>query len=813
MYTFKPITERIARYRAKVRDRVIISDAEKSVYTSEANKLYKNIVPIIRRPLVTKYLCEHMSTPIFEDDYFAASKGKNFAGSSGAMYGLMPLEEMDGKWYLKDGMWYNTDPEQRLAISQADVDTIRSLGFSVWEGSDSAVGDAWKPDGYDEFVALEACDYGDPGRPGIMSLHVGHLTPGWPKILNVGYGAIRKQAQDYLDARRGNIMGDDMKHFMFYKAITIACDAATTLISRYAAEARRLAPLAESESREQELLRMADALDWISVNPARNFREACQGVLLYQLLLSYEQTMPAPAFGRFDQYTWPYLKRDLETGAITPEYAQELCDAFFLKSNCFYEGGYGKMAETAGIGNTYHHTTINGCDPQTGDESTNPVTFMVLETIGRLKLHDPTVSMRVSSRTSDELWNCALETSKLVGGLPLFQNDEVIIPGLQRELGFTLEDARDYSIIGCQEIVGSGCDFPAPNGVGAAHASLYYGVIFDMAINNGVNPRNGMKAPLDTGYLYEMTSIEEVKAAYEKLSDYLLKWYVTVNNYAEYLSSYNLPYAMLSMSMRGCMERGVDCSSGGCDYNSYGGTATGLATIADSLAAIEYMCFDKKLITTRELYDAVMANWEGREYEILRQRILAEVPHYGNADGYADRFLTWAVDTYYNTCKDCSSQRSSVYKAGMYGAADHVQQGEWTWATPDGRKSGTPIADAISPAQSRDGNGPTSVFLSANCFDHSKFMDGMALNLRMHPSVLSEESGIAKLREMTKEYFANGGLECQYNVVDTQTLLEAQQRPNEFRDLVVRIAGYSAYFIELGRELQNDIIARNENTI
>ncbi|MDR3149879.1 MAG: hypothetical protein LBT88_07725, partial [Oscillospiraceae bacterium] len=211
--------------------------------------------------------------------------------------------------------------------------------------------------------------------------------------------------------------------------------------------------------------------------------------------------------------------------------------------------------------------------------------------------------------------------------------------------------------------------------------------------------------------------------------------------------------------------------------------------------------------------DAFISNWKGRENELLRQRILSSVPHYGNSDPYADEFLKWAVDVYYEQCSKCSSQRSKVYKAGMYGAADHVQQGEWTWATPDGRKSGTPIADAISPAQSRDGNGPTAVFNSATVFDHTKFMDGMALNLRMHPSVLSEESGIAKLREMTKEYFANGGLECQYNVVDTETLRDAQARPDKYRDLVVRIAGYSAYFVELGKGLQDDIIARNENRI
>jgi formate C-acetyltransferase len=223
------------------------------------------------------------------------------------------------------------------------------------------------------------------------------------------------------------------------------------------------------------------------------------------------------------------------------------------------------------------------------------------------------------------------------------------------------------------------------------------------------------------------------------------------------------------------------------------------------------MCFDKKLISTRELYDAWMANWEG--YEPLRQQILNEVPHYGNADPYVDEELKWLVDQYYEIGDNCFSVRSPKYCAGLYGAADHIAQGWTTFATPDGRRTGEPLADAVSPAQSRDTNGPIAVFKSSECFDHTKIAGGIALNLRMHPSVLSREDGIAKLRDMTKTYFENGGMEVQYNVIDTETLRAAQSEPTEYRDLVVRIAGYSAYFVELGRELQDDIISRNENMI
>jgi formate C-acetyltransferase len=464
--------------------------------------------------------------------------------------------------------------------------------------------------------------------------------------------------------------------------------------------------------------------------------------------------------------------------------------------------------KTTGIGNTYQHTTLGGVDPLTGEDATNPVTFMVLETVARMYLHDPIISLRINKNTPDELWDCAIETTKMVGGLPLFQNDEVIIPSLMDGLGFELKDARDYGLIGCQEIVGCGTDFPAPNGVHPPHASIWWGTVLNMALNNGINPFNGEQARLQTGYLYEMGSMDEVRDAIAKMARYIMRMFISMNNYAESLSPYYAPQAIFSVSIEGCMENGKDCTAGGAKYNSFGGTATGLATIADSLSTIKYMVFDKKLCTARELYDAFIANWEG--YEPLRQRILSETPHFGNADPYADEEMKWCVDLYYGICHECYSVRSKFCKSGLYGASDHVAQGHKTWATPDGRKFDEPIADAASPVQGRDKRGPTAVFESACCHDHHHLLGGMALNMRMHPSVLSNDEGIGKLRDVTKAYFENDGLEVQYNVVDTDTLRAAQKDPGSYRDLVVRIAGYSAYFVELGRELQDDVISRNE---
>ena len=814
MYQFSPATDRIKYMRELIRDRVLRCDSERSLIMTEAYKKTENVIPIIRRPLALYELCSKMTLLIEDFELIIGNKSPYYFGSPQypewgvSDWFIEPVR--NGEWTLEDdGLYHNPAAEEvRLSVSPEDVEILASIR-DYWESRQvGAVADAWQPDSFEELRRLNASSYVDGGM-GMTILSPGHHIAGYDRIINTGYGVIRKQAQDWIDDHYGNLMGEDVDKYMFYKSAVIVCDAATLLARRYAELALMQAAACTDEKRKKELLMMADGMEWLSEKPARTFWEACQGIMLYQVLITIDTRIPSPALGRFDQWTWPYLKKDLEEGRLTLEAAQEIVDAFFLKANCYYNAGPAKLVNTTGIGNTYQHTTIGGVDPETGEDVTNPVTYMVLETVGRLKLHDPTISLRINKNTPDRLWECAIETSRLVGGLPLFQNDEVIIPSLMAQLDFELKDARNYGIIGCQEIVGCGCDFPAPNGMYPPHASIWWGTVLNMAINNGLNPFNGEQAGLKTGYLYEMTSIEQVRDAVAKMGEYLMRMFITANNYAENISSYYTTQAILSISMEGCMENGKDCVQGGCKYNSYGGTATGLATLADSLSTIKYMCFDKKLITTRELYDAVMANWEG--YEPLRQQILNEVPHYGNADPYADMELKWCVDLFAAIGRKLYSKRSKLYKAGLYGASDHIAQGYLTWATPDGRRLNEPIADAMSPAQARDKNGPTAVFTSTNVFDHHQFLGGIALNMRMHPSVVSNDSGIAKLRDMTKTYFEDGGMEVQYNIVDTATLRAAQADPKTHRDLVVRIAGYSAYFVELGPDLQNDIIARNEN--
>ena len=815
MYKFRPVTDRMKLMHEKVRQRLFVVDSERSLIITNAHKKYESVVPVIRNALIFKALCEEQTTRVEPHEILVANNTKYFCGtridprwSRGDMY--VTFAE-SGKWTMgEDGYYHNPDSDElRLIMSKEEFEVLRELG-PYWEGKTiSDMAKAWQPEGFDELNSLGVRSFG--ANMPIVMMPAGHSTPGYGKILSLGYKAIAQQARDWMDEHKNCLMGEDADKYMFYKSVEIVCEGATILLKRYGESCYAAAEECEDEARKAELHRMGDNLVHISEYPAETYWQACQATLLYLLMISMSGMPDIGSFGRFDQYTWPYLKAELDAGSITMDEAQEITDCFFLKVNSFYNGSVGPLTAIIGIGNTYLHTTIGGVDPESGEDATNPVTYMVLETMGRLKLHDPTISLRINKNTPKELWDCAFAVNRLVGGLPLFQNDDVIIPGMVKELGFSLRDARDYALIGCQEITGSGNDYAAGSGTTPPEGYTQYSTILDMALNNGCNPHNGAQCSLRTGYLYEMESFEEVKEAWAKMARYVLKAQVTLQNYVERLFMHYDTHPILSISMEGCMESGRDVICGGAKYNSFGGTAVGLATVADSLTTIKYMCFDKKLCTTRELYDAFMANWEG--YEMLRQQILSEVPHYGNGDEYADEQMKWAVDTYYDICRECSGPRGRIFKGGMYSAASHVAQGYTTWATPDGRPAGKPIADAASPAQGRDKNGPLAVLKSALCFEHGKFMNGLALNIRIHPSALSAEDGLAKLRALTQTYMNLGGMEVQYNIVSADTMRAAQADPETYRDLVVRIAGYSAYFNELNLDCQNDLISRTENNL
>ena len=337
-----------------------------------------------------------------------------------------------------------------------------------------------------------------------------------------------------------------------------------------------------------------------------------------------------------------------------------------------------------------------------------------------------------------------------------------------------------------------------------------------MAINNGVNPLRPKDAvpyrqgPA-TGYLYEMNSMEEVMEAVKTQFNFWMPWHASCTNAWETVAAWHRPLPMVSACFSGCMESGKDVMWGGAMFNSTGNSCVGVGNVADSLNCIDQVCFKKKLATTRELYDALMANWEG--YEDLRQQINGAIPRFGNGDPDCDKYMTFAAETYADAINRCVGMRGNHYAAGCYPVTLNVMFGYATGATPDGRRAGEPLADGISPVQGKDKSGPVSTMRSLLTFDYTKFGNGTLCNMKFHPTALASGDGLQKLVDALKTYFKLGGMELQLNIISGDTLRDAQERPDEYRDLVVRIAGFSAYFVEVFKDMQDDLIRRTEMSL
>jgi formate C-acetyltransferase len=360
--------------------------------------------------------------------------------------------------------------------------------------------------------------------------------------------------------------------------------------------------------------------------------------------------------------------------------------------------------------------------------------------------------------------------------------------------------------VGCVETTGSGCEFANPSAP-FSRTFLNINNVLLQAINNGINPQTDKRGGLPTGYLYEMESFADVQDAFKAQLEYFMDWHFTLNNILEYVGNREMPIPIASATMDGCMESGRDITAGGAKYNSTGGATFGLGTLFDSLATIKYMVYDKKLCSARQLHDAVCADWQG--YELLRRRIMNEVPHYGNGDPYADETATWAIDLFTGRLNSYVGARGG-HRAGIYSAGAHVRQGFETYATPNGRRGGEPVSDGASPSQGADRCGPTGVAASVIALHPYNFGNGLQFCMKFHPASVRGKEGTEKLRHFVSAFFDEGGMQIQYNVVDSETLRQAQAAPEEYRDLVVRVAGFSAYFVELCKDLQDDLINRTD---
>ena len=683
----------------------------------------------------------------------------------------------------------------------------------------------------DEIWALKGnncISFGDRDASGVATMPQGHFCANYKKVVDKGWKYIADEAQAHMDSVRGKCFGDLAYKYTTWRSIKKVAEAAMLYTKRWADLTAEEAKKYTGE-RKAELEKMADGLYWIAENPARTYWEGMQAIILYQGMLHADGQAHGVTLGRIDQYCGGLLQKELDAGTITKERAQELTDAFILKLGDFFVQFFGttkKMKDAQVSGSPTgaglkkegdiarwhyecggHHFSVGGQDRK-GHDATNPMTIMLLQTYARLNITIPSCSVRIHKNTPKEVWENAIESSKAAGGMPAFENDDIIVPALE-ERGMSHEDALDYCIIGCVEPAGCGFEWGACGSSGGESFSNLLGIL-NMTIHNGHNPLTGSDAGLRTGYLYDYNSFEEFQEAYVKQMKYFFDWHVTYVNFYEMVYSTYFPSVVVSATMEGCMESGLDVLKGGAKYNSTGVTVVGTGNIADSLYCIKKLVFDEKKYTARQLYDALCANWVG--YEDMKEYICYRMAHYGNNIDEVDQLGAWALGVYTDYINNEVNGFRGKWRGGTFTVTTHLAYGKQTWATPDGRSTGDPLAEAISPRQGYDKEGPTAYLNSAAKLPHYKLGNGDMLNIRFSPVALQGEGGDDKLEAMIATYFNNGGMQVQFNVVSTETLRDAQAHPDQHTGLIVRIAGFSGFFVEVSKALQDDFITRTEHT-
>ncbi len=808
MYQRSPISDRIARIREKCRSTAPELDINRYRLVTEFYMANPQLTGILKRAKNLRNLFENMPTPIWEDELIAGWQGAKFRSS--AIY-----PEVSWTWFMEELRSNNirTRSVDPYLLSEEDEKYLLETGDFWLKNNMSSIVNEYYPQVLKDTLT----------NSGVIPFNksenapapVGHFNANFWNATQKGFGAIRDEARAKMrELEEKGIWGENVQKYHFYNAVEIVSEGIIIWSKRYGQEALRQAEACTDPQRKAELLQMADTFNWIMEHPCRNFRDAVQCTWLYQLAMCLDGQLHGISFGRIDQYLGHFYMKDLEKGDITPEEGQELIDSFFLKLMELNKI-WSERATKSNPGYTCGTlTTLGGVD-MWGNDATNPVTYMCLQASARMSLNTPQ-ALRVHEGTPDELWEAAIETTKICGGIPTFESDIAIIPAMMRR-GVPLEYARNYCLIGCVEPCIGGYEWAQPGGDGSeSYINIVNAML--MAFNNGVSTFRPEGAPLNTkvqgpqtGYLYEMNSMDEVLEAVKKQFYFWMPWHANCTNIWESIAAWHTALPMVSATMAGCMESGKDVMWGGAMFNSTGNSCIGLGNVAESLNVIDQVCFKKKIATTREMYDALINNWEG--YEELRQRIVGQVPHFGNADPECDKYMTFAAETYADSINQCIGPRGNHWSAGCYPVTLNVVFGYMTGATPDGRKQGEPLSDGISPVQGQDKKGPICTMQSLLTFDYTKYGNGTLCNMKFHPTSLAAKDGVKKLAAVMKSYFEQGGMELQLNIISGETLRDAQKHPENYRDLVVRVAGFSAYFVEVFKDSQDDLIRRTEMSL
>ncbi len=591
------------------------------------------------------------------------------------------------------------------------------------------------------------------------------------------------------------------------RAMHVSCEASILFAKRHAQLARQTAKSEPDSVRRRELDRIADVCQHVPAHAPRNFHEALQSYWFCHLAVITELNgWDAYSPGHLDHHLWPYYQRDLACGRLTRESAKELLEAFFIKfNNHTAPPKVGVTAEESGTYTDFANINLGGLLPD-GSDGSNELSYLLLEVIEEMQLLQPSSNLQLSRRTPDALLKRALRVVRTGCGFPSIFNADAVVQEQIRQ-GKTLEDARAGGCSGCVEVGAFGKEAYILTG--------YFNLpkVLELALHHGVDPRTGRRfASGKKSVMGETTeswkSFDELFSAFRHQLHHLIEVKIGGNQVIEQMYATYMPAPFLSVMTDDCIAKGVDYNAGGARYNHTFIQFVGIGTLTDSLAALEQIVFEEGRMTTDEFLEVLDADFEGQE--LLRQRLVNRMPKYGNDDRLADQIMVRAFNALFEEVDGRPNSKGGRYQMEMLPTTCHVYFGSVLGATPDGRRAGLPVSEGISPVQGADRQGPTAVVKSAAKMDHIK-TGGTLLNLKFTPDLLKDNNGLTKLADLVRGYFALEGHHLQFNVVQADTLRKAQDDPESYRDLIVRVAGYSDYFCDLSKELQEEIVARTEH--
>ena len=804
---------------------------------TESYKATENLPIIKRRSAAFAHILRNIPIVIRDGELIVGS-------ATVAPRGCQVFPEYSYEWLLSELDTVSTRAADPFYISEKTKAELREI-YPWWNGkttSDLAKANM-APEAYAAFTEHSVFTPGNYFYNGI-----GHVCVDYGKVMKIGYRGIIAEAEAALEKLEISD-GDYVSRSNFLYAVIESCEAVIEYARRYSALAREMAAKEQNLERKRELEIIAKNCARVPEFPATSFYEACQTFWFIQLLLQVESSGHSISPGRFDCYMYPYFKKDLDAGKITYERAQELLDCIWVKFNDINKVRDAASADGfAGYG-MFQNLIVGGQNIH-GMDSTNDLSYMCIEAAMHVPLPQPSISIRVWNGSPESLLIKAAALTRLGTGLPAYYNDEIIIPSIMAR-GLTLEDARDYCIIGCVE----------PQKAGKTdgwHDAAFFNMCrpMELAFSNGYD--KGKKIGPDTGDVADMKTFEEFYEAYKTHQSYMIKLLVNANNAIDMAHAVRCPLPFQSCMVEDCIGRGKSLQEGGAIYNFTGPQGFGIANNTDGLVAIKKLVFEEKRFTLAELREALKANFgygvagaaaerltteiatelagHGMEitedairtiydevtnqtsidketkakYKEIKRLIEEESPKYGNDIYDVDMFARDVANSYTKEVEKYKNARGGIFQAGLYPVSANVPLGASTGATPDGRLAYTPLADGIGPASGRDVKGPTATANSVAKLEQGVASNGTLLNQKFHPSALAGMSGLTKFVALIRSYFDQKGMHVQFNVVTKETLIDAQNNPEKYKTLVVRVAGYSALFTTLSRSLQDDIINRTE---